>query len=399
VHGLWEVHRLISTQEVRIIQKVQDTLVESDKRHRILVGGRGKGASWSIARILLLQGMRESMFIPCVREIQASIKYSVKKLLDDTIEMFGWQWFYESKLTEIIGKNGTKFVFFGMQEFNADNVKSLEGADSCWVAEAQSMSRRSINILRPTIRKDGSVIWWDFNPRYSTDPVYVDYILNDDPNAEVLNLSWRDNPWFTNALRLEMESDIARDPGEAAHTWEGEIADLQHAIIKNWDIVREVPEGVQLLGYGLDFGYANDPAVLMKIWMQHEHLYLQQLVYGTGLTNQDLAERFRELGLTREDVIRADSAEPKSIAEIQREGFTCIAGEKGPDYKRAAAKWFKSRQIHILQGSEDAIREFPNWKWDRDRFGNMLPRPADGNDHTIDASIYGAYKKPKRVLT
>ena len=211
------------TQKVQIIQKVKDNLVDTDKRHRVIVGGRGKGASWSIARILLLLGMRDPMFIPCVREVQKTIKYSVKKLLDDTIKDLGWEWFYRSTQTEIVGINDTKFVFFGMQEYNSENVKSLEGADHCWIAEAQTLSRRSVNVLRPTIRKDGSVLWWDFNPRYETDPVYVDYILHDDPHAIVLRLSHADNPWFTKALQQEMESDYGRNEVEARHIWEGEL--------------------------------------------------------------------------------------------------------------------------------------------------------------------------------
>ena len=139
-------------QEVRIVQKVKDRLIPSKKRHKLIVGGRGKGASWSIARIFLLKGMREPLFIPCVREIQKTIKYSVKKLLDDTIKELHFEWFYDSTQNEIKGKNGTLFAFFGLQDFNADNIKSLEGADLCWVAESQSLSRNSIMILRPTIR-------------------------------------------------------------------------------------------------------------------------------------------------------------------------------------------------------------------------------------------------------
>lgn len=210
-------------QDVVIIQKVKDVLVPSKKRHKIIAGGRAKGASWSIVRVLLLEGMNEELFIPCIREVQKTIKYSVKKLLDDTIKMYNWQWFYRSTDTEIIGINGTKFVFFGMQEYNADNVKSLEGADRCWVAEAQSISRKTINVLRPTIRKEGSQIWWDFNPRYDTDPIYVDYVLYDDPNAEVLWLSWKDNPFFNQTLMDEKNADYARNEEEARHIWEGEL--------------------------------------------------------------------------------------------------------------------------------------------------------------------------------
>ncbi len=208
---------------VEIVGKVKETLLPSTKRHRLIVGGRGKGASWSIARILLLRGMEKPRFIPCIREVQKTIENSVKKILSDTIKNLGLEFFYKVMKYEIVGINGTRFVFYGLQEYNADNLKSLEGADDCWVAEAQSLSRMSINILRPTIRKDDSVIWWDFNPRYETDPVYIDYIINTDPNAEVLWLNWRDNPWFNRALTMERESDFARNQEEAEHIWEGAI--------------------------------------------------------------------------------------------------------------------------------------------------------------------------------
>ena len=210
-------------KNVEIVGKVKEQLIPSRKRHRLIVGGRGKGASWSIARILLLEGMSSPKFIVCIREVQKTIADSVKKILNDTIQTLGLDFFYDVHKYEIIGINGTRFVFYGLRDFNADNIKSLEGADIAWVAEAQSISRHSLNIFRPTIRKDGSVIWWDFNPRYETDPIYIDYILNEDPNAEVLWLNWRDNPWFTQAMILEKESDYRRNPEEAEHIWEGKL--------------------------------------------------------------------------------------------------------------------------------------------------------------------------------
>lgn len=219
------------TQEVPIIQKVKLQLVPSDKRHRIIYGGRGKGASWSIARILLLEGMKEELFIVCVREVQKSIQYSVQKLLVDTIKTFHWEWFYKVTKTEIRGANGTLFIFNGLHEHNSDSIKSLEGAKRCWVAEAQSISRASIDILRPTIRSDDAVFWWDFNPRYSSDPIWVDYIRNTDEYAEVLFLSWRDNKWFPKSLKQEMEADYKRDVNRAKHIWEGELADANEMFV------------------------------------------------------------------------------------------------------------------------------------------------------------------------
>jgi hypothetical protein len=210
-------------QQVQIIEKVRTVLVPSKKRHKIIVGGRSKGASWSIARILLLEGMSNPLFIVCVREVQKTIKHSVYKLLADTIKKFSWEWHYTVMDNEIRGRNGTLFAFYGLRDSTSDNIRSMEGADRCWVAEAQTISRRSINSLRPTIRKKGSVFWWDFNPRYESDPVYTDYILNEDPTAIVLWLTWRDNPWITQESLDEKDSDYLRNPEEAKHIWEGAV--------------------------------------------------------------------------------------------------------------------------------------------------------------------------------
>ena len=229
----------VVNQEVEIIGKVAEVLVPSNKRHKIIVGGRGKGASWSIARLFLLKAMHEPLFIPCIREVQKTIAHSVKKILEDTIKLFQWEWFFEITKTEIRGLNGSLFVFYGLQDYNADNIKSLEGADLCWVAEAQSISRRSVNILRPTIRKPGSEIWWDFNPRYPTDPIWIDYIENKDPEAEVLWLNWRDNPWFPKVLKKERDADFKRNETEARHIWEGELRDMGDKYICPLDLVNQ----------------------------------------------------------------------------------------------------------------------------------------------------------------
>ena len=228
------------TQEVEIVAKIQEELIDNcNARHRIIYGGRGKGASWGIARILLLEAMSMSLFIVCVREVQKSIQHSVQKLLKDTIAYYHWEWFFKVTKTEIKGSNGSLFVFYGLRDQNADNIKSLEGADRCWVAESQSISRNSIDILRPTIRKDNAVFWWDFNPRYSSDPVWVDYIRNHDDNAKTLFLSYKDNPWFPNSLKQEMIADFNRDEIRARHIWKGKLADENETFVCPADLVEK----------------------------------------------------------------------------------------------------------------------------------------------------------------
>lgn len=245
------------TQVIEIIPKVQEALVENcNARHRIIYGGRGKGASWSICRILLVEGMQKKLFIVCVREVQLSIKHSVQKLLSDTIDLYGLHYFYRVTNTGIKGINGTEFAFYGLKDQNSDNIKSLEGADRCWVAESQAISRKSIDILRPTIRKEDAVFWWDFNPRYMSDPVYVDYIRAHDDNAKTLFLSWRDNPWFPRSLYDEMLADYKRDLARARHIWEGELADINETFVCPENLVYEaakrtifrVPPGVPTVG-------------------------------------------------------------------------------------------------------------------------------------------------------
>jgi len=163
----------------------------------------------------------------------------VKKLLEDTIKQFKWEWFYTIKKDVIVGSNGTLFVFYGLHDHNSDSIKSLEGADICWVAEAQSISRTSIDILRPTIRKETAIFFWDFIPRYSSEPVYVDYIRNQDPNAKFVRVNWMDNPWFPNSLRQEKAADYARDSIRADHIWLGELADANELFVCPAELVEK----------------------------------------------------------------------------------------------------------------------------------------------------------------
>lgn len=254
-----------TVQEVEIIDKVKRTLVPSKKSHKLIVGGRAKGASWSIARLMLLFGMQETCFIPCIREYQKSLKHSVKKLLEDTIKRFHWEYFYKSVESEIRGINGSLFIFNGLRDFNADSIKSLEYANYCWVAEAQSITRKSLEILRPTIiRQEGSQIWYDLNPRYATDPVYNDYVINHDDDAEVLFLNWRDNPWFTEKSKKQKDSDFKRNKEKAEHIWEGKLLDLGEMYICPFDLVHQAVEN------DIDFNKLKDELIVVGADIAHQ---------------------------------------------------------------------------------------------------------------------------------
>lgn len=172
-------------------------------RYKVLWGGRGSGKSWGIARALLIRGAQSKLRILCTREIQKSIRNSVHKLLSDQIQALGLGAFYTVTQTEIRGANGTEFLFNGLSDQTAESIKSFESVDVVWVEEAQTVSKRSWDILTPTIRKQGSEIWMSLNPELDTDETYVRFIANPPPDSWVCKMNYTENPWFSDTLERE----------------------------------------------------------------------------------------------------------------------------------------------------------------------------------------------------
>lgn len=188
-----------------------------------MYGGRGSAKSHSVARALLVKGMQDPRRIVCAREIQKSIKDSVHKLLADIIRESELSDFYEvqDKVIQDRRRRGTEFIFRGLKH-NTRDMKSLEGADICWIEEAEIVSDGSYEILIPTIRKEGSEIWATFNVKNITDPTYQRFVTNAGDDTISKKVSWRDNPFFPEVLRKEMEKLKLADPEAYAHIWEGE---------------------------------------------------------------------------------------------------------------------------------------------------------------------------------
>lgn len=190
-------------------------------RYKVLYGGRGSGKSWNIARALLLKGVQAPLRVLCVRELQNSIDDSVHRLLSDQISLMGLGSVYEIQKNVIYGPNGTSFKYEGVRN-NVTKIKSYEGVDVCWAEEADKISDDSWNILIPTIRKEGSEIIISFNPNLRTDATYKRFVLSRQPDAWVEHFTYRDNPWFTDTLRREMETLKERDYDAYLNVWEGQ---------------------------------------------------------------------------------------------------------------------------------------------------------------------------------
>jgi phage terminase large subunit len=205
---------------VDLPRKARDTLIPP-ARWRVLYGGRDSAKSWSIARMLLARGRAKPERILCTREIQKSISESVHQLLKDQVAAMGLGDFYDVQQHYIRGANGTQISFHGLSGQTATSIKSCEGTTLCWVEEAQTISKRSWDLLEPTIRAPASEIWVSFNPDMDTDETYKRLVLSPPPSSIVTKMNWQDNPWRSTVLDAAREKMRLESPDDYSHIYEG----------------------------------------------------------------------------------------------------------------------------------------------------------------------------------
>ncbi len=191
------------------------------KRYKLAKGGRGSGKSWGFARAIVLKGVTQKLRILCAREVQLSIKQSVHKLLKDQIELLELSEYYTILENEIRCKNGTEISFTGLSTLTVDSIKSFEGVDICWIEEGQAISKRSWDILIPTIRKENSEIWVTYNPDLETDETHQRFAINPPNKCICVEMNWRDNPWFGDVLNEERLHCKEHSPDDYDNIWEG----------------------------------------------------------------------------------------------------------------------------------------------------------------------------------
>ncbi|MFO7885766.1 MAG: phage terminase large subunit, partial [Desulfobacteraceae bacterium] len=266
------------------------------------------------------------------------MKYSAKSLVEDKIQSLGVSHLFEVTQTEIRHRHGTGVTIFqGMQDHTAESIKSLEGFDIAWVEEAQSLSKRSLRLLRPTIRSDKSEIWFSWNPDQPHDAVaqFLDSKNGPPPNSICVHVNYDQNPLISETLLEEMRADRKRMPPEDfAHIWLGEYNTKSDAIIfsSHYRIDDFQPSAFwDVPYYGLDFGFASDPTAAVKAWTYRNTLYIE---YEAGRTKLELDDTAAYLTEAIPDIashaIRADNARPEAISYLKRHGLPSIkAADKG----------------------------------------------------------------------
>jgi phage terminase large subunit len=196
--------------------------LDEPARYKVMYGGRGGGKSWTIARKLLIDGLTQPGRILCARETMKSMADSVHEVLSKQIEAMNLGGRYEVLANEIRGIGvDTQFGYAGLRTQGITNIKSWEGARRCWVEEAQVVSKKSWEVLTPTIRAKDSEIWIGLNPELDTDYTYTEFVTNPQPDSIVIPVNWRDNPWLPKVLDEERRAKLARDPVGYETIWEG----------------------------------------------------------------------------------------------------------------------------------------------------------------------------------
>jgi phage terminase large subunit len=363
-------------------------------RYKGAWGGRGSGKSHGVAEMVIESHvMGQKRRTVCVREVQKSLNQSVKRLLETKIQSMNAGAYFDVQESCIKSIQGDGIILFqGMQNHTADSIKSLEGMDCAWVEEAQSMSQRSLDLLRPTIRKPGSELWFTWNPGEATDP--VDVLLrgeNPPPNAVVIPVNFTDNPWFPDVLREEMEYDKRRDPDKYAHIWLGEyVRNSEARVFKNWRIEDFEAPSNAVHRLGADWGFAVDPTTLVRCHIDGRKLYIDYEAYMVGCEITDTPTLFMTVPESEKWPITADSARPETISHMRKNGFPKIMGAvKGPKSLEEGVEWLKSFDIIVHPRCKHTIDELTLYSYKTDPLtGKVLPVLEDKKNHVIDAVRY-----------
>lgn len=364
--------------------------------YRCAYGGRGSAKSFTFAKMAAVFGYVEPLRILCTREFQVSIKESFHAELKRAIASEPWlEAHYEVGESYIRGRNGTEFLFKGLRH-NIESIKSLAGISLTIIEEAETVPEESWRALIPTVmRSDGAEIWAIWNPRDEGSATDKRFRQSPPPRSAIVELNYRDNPWFPAGLEEVRQSDLKTlDPAIYAHVWGGAYLAVSNAQVfaGKWR-VDEFEPAADWDGpyYGLDFGFANDPTAAVKLWIKSRRLYVEREAGRVGLeldhTAPFLAER---LGDISGHTVRADCSRPESISYIKRNGLPrLVAAKKWPGSVEDGITHLRAYdEIVVHPRCEQAANEMRLYSYKTNDAGDPLPVVLDKHNHYIDAMRY-----------
>lgn len=379
--------------------------VDDDTRTQIFFGGSSSGKSFFLSQRTILDVMSgERNYLIC-RNVQKTIRKSVFNEVNKTIIEMGVSHLFSINKSDLVitcKVNNKQILFAGLDD--PEKIKSItpiEGViTDVWVEEATETAYEAIKQLNKRLRGRSKVrkrLILSFNPILKSHWIFKEYFggwqddknLYSDETLLILKTTYKDNDFLEPDDIRELEDET--DPYFYAVYTLGNWGMLGNVIFKNWEVkdLSEEKETFDRFNNGLDFGFADDPAAMARMYYNKKRktLYIFDELYERELTNDILSDRVKEM-IGNEPVV-CDSAEPKSIKELKNYGVRAYGAKKGKDSVNFGINWLRQQKIIIDVTCQNAKNEFQQYKWKEDKDGNVLPVPVDKDNHIIDAVRYG----------
>lgn len=368
-------------------------ILKLTKRKKVIQGGTSAGKTFAILSILIDRCIKTPKLEVSV--VSETIPHLRRGCLKDFIKIMQGtnRWIdsnYNRTLLTYVFNNGSYIEFF-----STDQEDRLRGArrNILYINEANNIHFEAYYQLAIRTSAD---IYLDFNP---TEQFWAHTEVLKEDDSELIILTFKDNQALPPNVITDLEQ--AKEKALTSSYWanwcrvyiDGEIGTLQGAVFDNWSQCSRIPDDAKLIAYGLDWGFTNDETGLVGVWEQGGELWVKEFLYETRLTNTDIANKLREFGLTRNQLIIADSAEPKSIEDLKRMGFYIQPSLKGQDSIRASIEILHRYKINVTSDSTNLIKELRAYVWETSRTGELQSKPIDSMNHLIDPIRYVALNK------
>tara|TARA_R100000329_G_scaffold35345_2_gene33222 strand:+ start:5905 stop:7074 length:1170 start_codon:yes stop_codon:yes gene_type:complete len=357
---------------------------------RIVVnqGGTRSSKTYSLAQLIILKALQEQgkVYTICRKTLPA-LKGTAYRDFFNILEehnLYNPNKHNKSELTYKLNNNEIEFISVDMPQKIRGRKRHI-----LWLNEANEFSFE--DWVQLSLRTTEN-IYLDFNPSDPYSWIY-DNVMNRE-DCTFIKSTYLDNPFLPNETIKEIERLRDLDSNYWKIYGLGDMAQPTETIFRQFEIANNVPNEAQLIAIGMDFGYSNDPTAIAEVYKLNNDLYINELIYSKGLTNQDIAQKLRELNITRQTEIIADSAEPKSIEELHRQNFNIKGAKKGADSINMGIDILRRFKLHLTKNSTNALNEFKYYKWLTDKNGHIVNKPATNQqDHIIDAVRYVALNK------
>lgn len=366
-------------------------ILKMNKRLRIVQGGARAGKTIAILLILIdIAQSSKNKVISVVSETVPHLKRGVMRDFLDIMQNHGYYKDADWNKTDYIYKFGTNSI---IEFFSADQSDKVRGPsrDILFINECNNISYETYTQL---LIRTSEYLYLDFNPT-SEFWVHTEILPKDKERYDFAIITYLDNEQIPVEIKNEIESRK-----DSKYFWTvyglGQLGEVEGKIYKDWLIIDEIPHEARLERYGLDFGYSNDPTAIVAVYYYNGGYIVDEITYQKGLSNKQIADIFTNLPPA---LVKADSAEPKSIDEIKSYGVNILPCTKGKDSVTQGIQYVQDQKISITKRSINGIKEYRNYMWQTDKDGKIMNVPEELFNHFLDAVRYALEKYVKMTAT